>query len=388
MNESQESVHVPAWNYIILWMSCSIIYWDLIIHRGIFCIKEVRWVAETEVHQCLHQSELAGENLLISLITSNFSEICQAVDHAAESIRRRREKLIHTVITRSRREAAGRENAIICLINSNFWWNVSSLVSFSVSAGLADYYNKTHLDQVTSIKTPQLSVNTLWLGLTGSVIQLFIFPSLSKLAGLFQSNLKTSEKEARQLASWVGKKWFQIVLSVNFLSGQRLARTMELNECFQRHTENGPDYHHQLPTKNYQKTARCILCWRILRDGDGLVSAGVLIILTTTDITLTVSTFKGSPASPSPPPADLHWANDLLADPHYSSRGYFCNLWFGLNKYVDKNTLLIDQNNMRWAVSALENDSLPWKIGPPSFSVVVGSDKAGEGKEKNERSEK
>ena len=105
--------------------------------------------------------------------------------------------------------------------------------------------------------------------------------------------------------------------------------------------------------------------------------AGVLIILTTTDITLTVSTFKGSPASPSPPPADLHWANDLLADPHYSSRGYFCNLWFGLNKYVDKNTLLIDQNNMRWAVSALENDSLAWEIGPPSFSVVVGSDKAG-----------
>ena len=104
--------------------------------------------------------------------------------------------------------------------------------------------------------------------LTGSVIQLFIFPSLSKLAGLFQSNLKTSEKEARQLASWVGKKWFQIVLSVNFLSGQRLARTMELNECFQRHTENGPDYHHQLPTKNYQKTVRCILCWRILRDSD------------------------------------------------------------------------------------------------------------------------
>ena len=127
----------------------------------------------------------------------------------------------------------------------------------------------------------------------------------------------------------------------------------------------------------YQKTARCILCWRILRDSDWLVSAGVLIILTTTDITLTVSTFKGSPASPSPPPADLHWANDLLADPHYSSRGYFCNLWFGLNKYVDKNTLLIDQNNMRWAVSALENDSLAWEIGPPSFSVVVGSDKAG-----------
>ena len=90
----------------------------------------------------------------------------------------------------------------------------------------------------------------------------------------------------------------------------------------------------------------------------------VLIITATTDITLTVSTFKGSPASPSPPPpppADLDWANDLLADPHYSSLGYFCNLWFGLNKYVDKNTLLIDQNNMRWAVSALENDSLSLK---------------------------
>ena len=36
---------------------------------------------------------------------------------------------------------------------------------------------------------------------------------------------------------------------------------------------------------------------------------------------------------------------------------------------------------MRWAVSALENDSLAWKIGPPSFSVVVGSDKAGAGEE-------
>ena len=32
----------------------------------------------------LHQSELLGENLLISLITSNFSETCQAGDHAEE----------------------------------------------------------------------------------------------------------------------------------------------------------------------------------------------------------------------------------------------------------------------------------------------------------------
>ena len=59
----------------------------------------------------------------------------------------------------SSRAAGGRENAIICLINSNFWWNVSSLVSFSVSALLADYYNKTHLDQVTSIKTPQWALS-------------------------------------------------------------------------------------------------------------------------------------------------------------------------------------------------------------------------------------
>ena len=143
---------------------------------GIFCNKEVSWVFHVVERDrsapslsppvCVNQS---SENLLISLITSNFSETCQAVDHAAENRRRRRsETLIHTtVIIRSSRAAGGRENAIICLINSNFWWNVSSLVSFSVSALLADYYNKTHLDQVTSIKTPQLSVNTrLWLGLS------------------------------------------------------------------------------------------------------------------------------------------------------------------------------------------------------------------------------
>ena len=142
---------------------------------GIFCIKEVSWVFHVVERDrsapslsppvCVNQS---SENLLISLITSNFSETCQAVDHAAENRRRRRsEKLIHTVITRSSRAAGGRENAIICLINSNFWWNMSSLVSFSVSVWLADYYNKTHLDQVTSIKTSQLSVNTrLWLGLS------------------------------------------------------------------------------------------------------------------------------------------------------------------------------------------------------------------------------
>ena len=67
----------------------------------------------------LHQSELLGENLLISLITSNFTEICQAADHAAEK-KEKSEKLIHTVITRSSGAPGGRENAIICLINSNF----------------------------------------------------------------------------------------------------------------------------------------------------------------------------------------------------------------------------------------------------------------------------
>ena len=59
------------------------------------------------------------------------------------------------------------------------------------------YYYRTDLAQITWIKTAQHSVS---LGLTESVIQLFIFPSLSKLAGLFQSNLKSSEKEAHQLS--------------------------------------------------------------------------------------------------------------------------------------------------------------------------------------------
>ena len=62
-------------------------------------------------------------------------------------------------------------------------------------ASLLGYYNKTDLAQVTSIKSPHHSLSFC---LTGSVVQVFIFPSLSKLAGVFQSNLKTSEK-ARQL---------------------------------------------------------------------------------------------------------------------------------------------------------------------------------------------
>ena len=196
-------------------------------------MKELSRVVKTEVH---HQSVCFTRWELVNF--SNYLKFFRNLSGSGScrSRRRRSEKLIHTVITRSSRAAGGRENAIICLINSNFWWNVSSLVSFSVSVWLADYYNKTHLDQVTSIKTPQLWVSCEH-SLTGSVIQLFIFPSLSKLAGLFQSNLKTSEKEARQLASWAGKKWFQIVLSVNFLSGQRLVWTMttaDYNECFQR----------------------------------------------------------------------------------------------------------------------------------------------------------
>ena len=60
-------------------------------------------------------------------------------------------------------------------------------------ASLLGYYNKTDLAQVTSIKSPHHSLSFC---LTGSVVQVFIFPSLSKLAGVFQSNLKTSEKEA------------------------------------------------------------------------------------------------------------------------------------------------------------------------------------------------
>ena len=59
-------------------------------------------------------------------------------------------------------------------------------------ASLLGYYNKTDLAQVTSIKSPHHSLSFC---LTGSVVQVFIFPSLSKLAGVFQSNLKTSEKE-------------------------------------------------------------------------------------------------------------------------------------------------------------------------------------------------
>ena len=161
---------------------------------------------------------------------------------------------IQSVITRSSRAAGGRENAIICLINSNFWWNVSSLVSFSVSALLADYYNKTHLDQVTSIKTPQWALSD-WVCHTT-----FYFPIAVKTCWIISIKFENFIKRS-QLS---GKKWFQIVLSVNFLSGQRLVWTMELNECFQRHTKNGPDYHHQLwLTKNYHKTGMFMLEKRI-----------------------------------------------------------------------------------------------------------------------------
>ena len=212
----------------------------------------------------------------------------------------------------------------------------------------------------------------------------FYFPIAVKTCWIISikfENFRKRSSPARQLS---GKKWFQIVLSVNFLSGQRLVRTMEQDECFQRHTKNGPDYDHQQAREKLSQNWLGLCLRKEYIISVRLVLAGVLIIPDTTDITLTVSTFKGSPASsppPPPPPPSLHWANELLADPHYSSLGYFCNLWFGLNKYVDKNTQLIDQNNMRWAVSALENDSLAWKIGPPSFSVVVGSDKAGAGEE-------
>ena len=128
---------------------------------------------------------MQGENLLIYLINSNFSW------NLSEDCREECEPdLIHTVITRPGSRHC--ENAIICLINSNFWWNVSSLVSSSESA-LLGYYYKTASTRITWIKTPPHSV-VVSLSPTGSVIQLFIFPSLSKLAGLFQSNLKSFRK--------------------------------------------------------------------------------------------------------------------------------------------------------------------------------------------------
>ena len=297
----------------------------------------------------------------------------------------RSENLIHTVITRSSRAAGGCENAIICLINSNFWWNMSSLVSFSVSALLADYYNKTHLDQVTSIKTPQLSVNTrLWLGLSYNFLFSHRCQNLldyfNQIWKLHKKKLASSPAEQEKMISNRLVRQFLVRAAFSPNNGAQWVFSETHREWAWLSSSAGQP-------KTITKRGG-LICWRreyilfvILSRVWSWVLAGVLISPSTTDITLTVSTFKGSPALPPPPPAAPHWANDLRADPHYSSRGYFSNLWFGLNKYVDKNTLLIDQNNMRWAVSALENDSLAWKIGPPSFSVVVGSDKAGAGEE-------
>ena len=81
---------------------------------------------------------------------------------------------------------------------------------------------------------------------------------------------------------------------------------MEEAECFQRHTKAGPDYHHQpRQTKNSDKMGR-LRCWGVIlvpaEWSVECVAVTVLIIPATTDITLTVSTFKGSPASPPPPP--------------------------------------------------------------------------------------
>ena len=73
-------------------MSWSIIYRDLIIHWNILYERTELSSQDRSapppppppppVRVCTSLSVLPGENLLISLITSNFTEICQGADHA------------------------------------------------------------------------------------------------------------------------------------------------------------------------------------------------------------------------------------------------------------------------------------------------------------------
>ena len=87
----------------------------------------------------------------------------------------------------------------------------------------------------------------------------FYFPIAVKTCWSISIKFENIRKRSSPPAVW-RKKSFQI-LSVNFLSMECLAWTMEHNDCFHRHTKPGPDYHHQFSTKNYHKTGS----WDILK---------------------------------------------------------------------------------------------------------------------------